>query len=117
MTRQIGRNVVVAEIKGLLKESNYSADALEYAYGRLSGTQERASDVNKLHAEVAYLLANELRGRDNGRASELAKESIGLYRRVDVKTMEDSLPILAEALPSYMHEGVVYARLGDLLRE
>jgi len=40
-----------------------------------------------------------------------AEKSIELYEKCNIKSLEDSIPILSELLPDYMHEGVVKSML------
>ena len=108
---------LVYVIQGAIRTGDYSVSVLKSAHAELSRIGVRTFEVNQLQAEVSFLLAQTLRESDMTRARELARESVGLYERLNIQTLEDAAPMLWERLPDYMHEGVVRNRLNDLLKE
>ncbi len=103
-------------LEGTIRNSNYSKTVLEKAYNKLSETGTKIYNSKKLKAEICYLLAQKIKDKDIIRAKKLALESIKIYEDLDIKTIEESIPILDEKLPEYMHEGVVKERLKDVLK-
>lgn len=102
-------------LKGAIREGRFSQTVLEKAYRELSGMSERTYDVNKLQAEICYLMAQNI-GRSNSElARRYAQESIDLYRGLNIQTLQDAVPILHEHLPEIMHGGVVEHRLKEIL--
>ena len=91
-----------------------SLSTLEEALTLLSEIKEEKRDkvVNKLLAEINYLIAVEYKKMKNfEKMKQYAEKSINLYKKCNIVSLEDSVPILSELLPDYMHEGVVRSRL------
>ena len=107
----------ISALKNTLKDHDYSRDSLEMAYLILSQIKDRGRETEKLQAEICYLLAEEIKKTDVFRAKKLAEESIGIYKKLTIQTLEESVPILWEKLPDHMHEGVVKNRLKDILQD
>lgn len=102
-------------LKGAIREGRFSQSVLEKAYTELSNMSARTRDVNKLQAEVCYLMAQNIRSGNPQLARKYAQESIDLYRGLDIQTLQDAVPILHERLPEMMHGGVVKYRLQEVL--
>ena len=80
----------------------------------------KSDDDPRRAAEVAYVIAVLCRDKDEKeRAGSFAQESIRLFGLCSTKTMEESAPryitLGGVSLPSFIHGGVVRARLGDCL--
>jgi len=104
---------IIARVVSMLK-MGHSLDSLRDSLALLTEIEAERRDkrVNKLMAEINYLTAVEYRKMNNHRQMrEHARASIDLYKKCNISTLEDSVPILSELLPDYMHEGVVEARL------
>ena len=65
------------------------------------------NDIKKLLAELHFLAYRKLLQTDPETALTHAKKSIDMYKKLNINTLEESVPILWWLLPSYMHEGVV----------
>jgi lipoprotein NlpI len=89
---------------------NYSLDTLLKVKEILESTTELEHSFysTKLLAEVYFLLAKEYKRRgDLENARKFAELSIKLYKKLEIKTLNDAKPILWKYLPDIMHEGVV----------
>lgn len=104
---------IISRVVNMLK-IEYSLASLEDALALLTevGPEERDNRVNKLLAEVNFLIAVGYK-KMNKRQEMLkhAHESIDLYRTINILKLEDSVPILQHLLPDYLHEGVVESKL------
>ena len=99
------------EAKMILDE-DLSLDTLLRQHRKLSEQRELDDRTQKLLAEVCFLIAREYLGqREREKARQFAEQSIELYRQIDTNTLKNALPILARALPDFMHEGVVEERI------
>lgn len=104
----------VYEIKVTLTE-NPSDGNLKKAYTTLKSIPigKMIREEKKLLAEVCFLLAKSMisKGDPAGEGTKLANESISLYEELNLKSKEETIPILSKILPDFMHEGVVRHRL------
>lgn len=103
----------VSRVVNMLK-INQSLKTLKEALRLLSEVEEWKRDkmVNKLLAEINYLMAVEYKKQGNLKEmQQYAKTSIDLYKKCNITSLEDCVPILSELLPDYMHEGVVKSGL------
>ena len=103
----------ISRVVNMLK-ADHSLATLEEALAILSEISEIKRDkrINKLLAEINYLIAVEY--KKQGKLEDMkryAEKSIELYEKCNIKSLEDSIPILSELLPDYMHEGVVKSML------
>lgn len=102
------------EIKIAITE-NPSDENLQKAYTTLKSIPvgKITKEEKKLLAEVCFLLAkNMISKRDKtGEGFKLANESVSLYEELDLKSKDETIPILSKILPDFMHEGVVRSRL------
>jgi len=97
-----------------MQKMDHLLSAFEEAFAMLTEIEEekRGAFTKKLLAEMCFLIATEYKKRGEYRkVREYAKLSIDLYKECNISTLEDSVPILSELLPDYMHEGVVKSRL------
>ena len=104
---------IISRVVNMLK-IEHSLTSLQDALAMLTEIEEkkRNKKVIKLLAEINYLIAIEY--RKVGKHQEMlqhAEISVDLYKRCNISTLEDSIPILSELLPDYMHDGVVQSRL------
>ena len=108
------------EIKIILAE-NPSNENLQQAYTTLKSIhiKDMTEEEKKLLGEICFLLAESkiLKGDSAEEVSNLAEESISLYKELNLKTKDECLPILSKFLPDFMHEGVVESRLSNYLKD
>jgi len=93
---------------------DHSLYSLEEAFSMLTEIKGEEKDITikKLLAEICYLIAMEHKKRNEyEEAYKYAQMSIDLYKECNISTLEDSMPILSELMPTYMHEGVVKSSL------
>ena len=107
-------NLYVEDIIIDIPKIDYLLSSLEEAFAMLAEIEEekRGAFMKKLLAEICFLIATEYKKRgEYEKVRKYAQMSIDLYKESNISTLEDSVPILSELLPDYMHEGVVKSRL------
>lgn len=105
-------------LKGAIRDSNFTQEILQKSHSWLSNIPQgqRTVELDKLQAEICYLLARGLKSTNTELAKRYAEEAIALYERMNIQSLEEAAPILWEKLPDHMHEGVVKFTLGELLQ-
>jgi hypothetical protein len=102
------------EIKAVLIEDP-SDENLKKGYTNLKSISidKMTREEKKLLAEICFLLAKNMisKGDKTGEGFKLANESVSLYEELNLKSKEETIPILSKILPDFMHEGVVKSRL------
>jgi hypothetical protein len=98
---------VYASAKTIL-ERDISLETLLLQCDVLRRTDPQLEYLVKLLAEVCFLIAKNYLSQGNSEmARQYAEESIQLYERLGVQSLETATPELARYLPEIMHEGVV----------
>jgi hypothetical protein len=99
--------LVVSNVIQMLREDS-TLETLLKAYNLISRVSKHDRNVEKLRAELCFLIAREYsRTGEWKKSRKFAEESVAIYRRLKVDTLESAIPILDWLLPDYMHEGVV----------
>jgi hypothetical protein len=102
------------EIKPLLIDDP-SDENLREGYTNLKSISiaNMTRDEKKMLAEICFLLAKNMisEGDQTGEGFKLANESVSLYEELNLKNKDETIPILSNILPDFMHEGVVRNRL------
>lgn len=103
-------------LKGAIREKNFAQEVLQESYSWLSNVPkgQRTGELDKLQAEICYLLARDLTRSSRQLAKKYAEEAITLYERLNIESLEEAAPIFWEKLPDQMHEGVVKYTLQEL---
>ncbi len=116
MEQEVSGEIAVCVLKDAIAANGYSPAVLETVHEDIAKVRDRTPQIVRLHAEVAYLIAQHLRETDQSKAREFAIESLRLYECLDIQTVAEAVTILGEEkLPPYMHKEVVRNRLADLL--
>ena len=105
-------------LKGAIRDSNFAQEVLQRSHSWLGNIPQgqRTGELDKLQAEICYLLARSLKLSNRQLAKKYAEEAITLYERMNIQSLEEAAPIFWEKLPDQMHEGVVRSTLRELLQ-
>jgi hypothetical protein len=103
-------NQIIANVTTAVRE-NPSLPCLIEQYKVLEAAQIDDRRARQLGAEICYLIASNMAGKDKVQAREFARKSVRLYKSLNIQTTEEATPLLHTLLPELMHEGVVEARL------
>jgi len=114
--KEENKNNTMDRVSGVVNmlKIDHSLETLKEALMLLTEIEEEKRDktVNKLLAEISYLIAVEYKKQKKREEMlKYAEKSFELYKKCNITSLEDSIPILSELLPDYMHEGVVKSRL------
>jgi len=105
------------QIVRLVLWNDVSRENLLNGYALLKEINLSSPNSRKLLAEVCFLLAKSyLSSGETDQARVYAQESLALYEDLEISSLKSAEPVLSKHLPEIMHEGVVKARLGKLLR-